>query len=80
LNRRLGGLTADLDILERRKNPLSLAEFETCIPACNVVVAFTKKRHSLGIDFQVFMAVFVKIVKEALFYRTSHVNTFVRPF
>jgi len=64
----------------KENNPLSLLEFETWIPACNIVVAFTTKRHSLGMDFQVFMAVFVKIVKGALFYHTSQVTTFVRSF
>jgi hypothetical protein len=54
--------------LERRKKPLSLPEFETWIPACNVVVAFTTKRYLLGMDFQVFIAVFVKIVNGVLFY------------
>jgi len=31
-------------------------------------------------DFQVFMAVFVKIVKGALFYPTSQDTTFIRSF
>jgi len=65
---RLGGL---IWIFWKGEKPLSLPEFETWIPACGIVVASTTKRHSLGMDFQVFMAVFVKIVEGELFYLTS---------